>query len=709
MYRNLYIVAAGCLALVAVFLATFTGVQRPRADFVFNNGTEPQTLDPVLQSGEPESQLAIGLFEGLTAYHPETLEPMPGVAKKWETDGLRYVFHLREDAYWVKRGEIYKVDGQPRRVEARDFIETWRRHLVPETGSEYSYLLYPIAGAEEFEHRAGEHWKGFVGRSAASGRVIVNRTSLTPEERAEVDAWRGAAWDEWVKIKALDRFTLEIVLKSPTPYFPSLVAFHSMAPVCREAVEAGGDRWTLPDHIVTNGPYWLEEWRFNSHIRFRKNEHYWENAQYARQCLARRRNKEEVTPEEKREGELLERFGPFVEKGLDTMEALAVEEQNTSLNLYLDGEVDRLREVPSEVVGDLIRYSRERHGGFGHLHHAVVQNVYFFELNTRVPAFALNENGRKLRRAMSLAVDRATLIDIVTRAYQKPAYRIVPPGLEGYSNQPLFGNDGDDSKNVVEAQRLVAEVRAAGVRIPKFRVLYNTHEGHAKIAAFLQSLWKTRLGIDTDLANQEWGVFLDSRRTGNYDIARAGWIADYADPNTFLDLFTTTNQNNDPRYSNPHYDRLIMTYASRILTTLATDASRQEMLRDIARWPAYRETIGRRPHGQGQTLDQAIRSAVEQHAKENRREKQLEWASKIRLLLFEAAEEMLMYDMPIIPMYFYTVTCLWPPELEGFFNPPRQFHPLKTIRWKDGRRPLGPRFDQFPRFTAELPTLGSTR
>jgi oligopeptide transport system substrate-binding protein len=150
----------------------------------------------------------------------------------------------------------------------------------------------------------------------------------------------------------------------------------------------------------------------------------------------------------------------------------------------------------------------------------------------------------------------------------------VPGGIPGYSKTPLFGS-GDFEKDVAEAKRLIAEVRAAGVEIPPFRFITNTHENHAKVAAFVQNVWKARLGIQVEISNQEWGVFMDTRRNGTFEIARGAWTGDYPDPRTFLDLFTTGNPNNDPKYSNPFYDRLVLGYCDNILEALKTAESRE--------------------------------------------------------------------------------------------------------------------------------------
>lgn len=707
MYKNVIVILAGCLACLGVFFATFHGSARGRADFAWNNGTEPQTLDPGLMSGQPEGEIAIGLFEGLTAYHPETLDPMPAIAKSWEVDGLSYTFQLRPDAWWVKGDDILAVDGKQRYVTAQDFVYSWRRHLLPETGSEYSYLFHHIAGAREYEEVVGKHWKALVERYRKEHPdIVTNRVeNLLPKDREQIETFREEEWNRLVGVKARGELELEITLQSPAPYFLALTSFYPFFAVPREAIEAHGEEWVLPKNIVNSGPYLLDEWKFNSYVRLRKNPNYWETEAYVQKRMAELEAKDSLGKEQQEELDLYQRFGSFEAKGMATMEALAIEDRNTSLNLYINGDIDRDREVPAEVVKDLLAEAQRDDSTFKHVHHGVMQTVYFFGINTKLPVFQ-GENGRKLRRALSLCIDRQGVVDVVTRAHQKPAFRLVPPGIQGYSGAPLFGS-GSHEADKAEAKRLVEELRAAGARIPPLTILYNTHQGHEKIAAFLQNGWSKDLGIETKTQNQEWGVFLDSRRTGSFDIARSAWIADYPDPNTFLDMFTTGNQNNDPKYSNPLFDRLVMEYCARILDFMETKESRAKVLADIETWPEWRAVSKSRRLEDGRLLGAAIEEALSAEPPTDEAAR-LDEAMRTRLLLFEVAEEILLHDMPIIPLYFYTTTQIWPPELEGMALNARDAHPLKWLRWKEGERPTGSRYADFPRVPTRVSTADRT-
>lgn len=210
------------------FASVSCGPGRERADLVFINGVEPETLDPALITGQPEGRIANALFEGLTRFD-RTGQPVPGVAARWDVseDGRVYTFHLREDAQWS--------DGRP--VEAADFVNAWRRTLAPETASDYASLLYPLLGA----------------RAVNEGREPAETLGAT----------------------ATGPRTLRVELESPTSYFIDLCAFTTFLPVRTDLVEALGPDWIKPGNLVGNGPFNLAAWRLNDRIRLERNPRYW--------------------------------------------------------------------------------------------------------------------------------------------------------------------------------------------------------------------------------------------------------------------------------------------------------------------------------------------------------------------------------------------------------------------------------------------------
>jgi oligopeptide transport system substrate-binding protein len=209
--------------------------RQKKADLVFINGAEPETLDPALITGQPEGRIVNALFEGLLRFDSKGRSG-PGVAFSWEIspDRLTYTFHLRSDARWS--------DGL--RVTAADFVDSWRRTLDPSTASAYSYQLFSVRGAEEF----------------------ANGDPEKPRDFSKVG------------VKALDEATLRVTLKQPTPYFLDLCAFPTLYPVRTDIIAKYGDDWVKPEHLIGNGAYLLEAWRINDEVRLKKNPYYWDAA-----------------------------------------------------------------------------------------------------------------------------------------------------------------------------------------------------------------------------------------------------------------------------------------------------------------------------------------------------------------------------------------------------------------------------------------------
>lgn len=217
------------MTILALLLAA-CGAGSDRADLVFINGAEPESLDPAIITGQPEGRVVNALFEGLCAYD-EHGKAVPGMAESWEIspDALTYTFHIRPEAKWS--------DGSP--LLASDFVESWRRTLTPATGSQYNYQLYPVKNAKAF----------------AEGKT----TDFSQ-----------------VGVRALNERTLVVELENPTPYFLELCAFPTLHPVPVALIERLGDDWIKPGNIIGNGAYILESWRINDKIRLRKNPHYWD-------------------------------------------------------------------------------------------------------------------------------------------------------------------------------------------------------------------------------------------------------------------------------------------------------------------------------------------------------------------------------------------------------------------------------------------------
>ncbi len=666
MYRTLVgIIALFVAALIGVGW-TFSSSREKPADFRFVNGTEPKTLDPQIMTGSPASRIARELFEGLTRRSPRSLRPVPGMAESWEIspDGRRYVFHLREDARWS--------DGRP--VTAHDFTYSWRRGQDPATASEYAYVLYMVRHAEAFntfgsqaaalqssvkeglaaliaenadgisaadwrrfatEHRLSDRLKGAPdsrltallavreGRLEASELTVAGRAIAAEAERRlrlhrDADAHFGIDEGVWAR----DERTLIVELVAATPYFLDLTAFPLAFPAPRWAIEAPGNagNWFLPSKIVSNGAYELEFWRVNDRMRLRRSAGYWNRAQV----------------------------------GFETIDVLPVENQTTALNLYLTGEADWL---PQTYPSDLVEQLKRRPDFY--------QNagliVYYYKINTRVPPF----DDWRVRKAINLAIDRELIVNEVLGLGQLPARHIVPPGMAGYRS-PESGIEHDPE----QARRLLAEAGFVdGIGFPEAGILYNTHDTHKKIAEVIADQLRKNLGVKVKAYNQEWQSYLATIRSGTYTLARAGWIGDYEDPNTFLDMWVSEGGNNQTGWGDPSYDRLIAGAA------------------DISRF-TENPGLDLDALAEGNEIRARLLELERTQDPDDRRE--IAWA--LRLQLLSAAERILVNEaFPIIPIYFYVVSGLLRPDIEGFYSELefddgsrgpnlRDLHPLSALR-----------------------------
>lgn len=641
MTRTVAAIAAALLVCAGLAGAALLASAPEPAELRMVNGTEPRTLDPGLMTGAPEGRIADAIFEGLTVRDPATLRPVPGVAESWDVsgDGLTWTFRLRADARW----------SNGRKVTAEDFAWSWRRLQDPERGAEYAYILHAIRFAEAFntfgahaEALAGEvrdallalgegtggeipaaRWQRFLAEHRVADRVrgaedaslaalLARRTgSVTrveidaaAESLLQVAARRRDGFLEAERrfgrdagVFAVDDRTLVVELRAPTPYFLELTAFYPSYPVPRETVLRDRDSWFLPATIVSNGPFRLAAWRVHDRIRLERSETYW--------------NRDAIR--------------------LESVDVLPVENASTALNLYLAGDVQWL---PGMYPPDLVDALRERpdfYSGPGLV-------LYYYRFNCRKPPF----DDVRVRLAVGLAVDREAITRDVLRLGQIPARHVVPPGLPGYEQpESTLGFDPD------RARALLADAGyPAGVGFPSVGILFNTSESHKQIAELVADQLRRELGIEVRAYNQEWQAYQASTLAGDYDLARAGWIGDYLDPNTFLDLWVTGGGNNQTGWGDARYDRLIRAAA------------------DPARFVAESRAVLAEVADPGR-LESAVAAA---RAAEGTRGATAALAS-VRLALLRQAEAILVGEaFPILPLYYYVVSGLVDPRVQGFHS-----------------------------------------
>lgn len=340
-----------------------------------------------------------------------------------------------------------------------------------------------------------------------------------------------------VGFRVLDDFTFEIELKNPTPYFLQLLAHTSSSPVHRETIEKHGSAtsrysdWTRPENIVTNGPFKVKEWKISQPVIVEKNPHYWGAEQIALNGIY---------------------FHP-------------TENTSTEERLFRAGQLHSTTTIPLDKIATYKNKNPDA------LRVEAYLGTYYYQVNTTREPF----NDVRVRRALAMTIDRDALVKTVLNGVNLPSYSMTPPGTLGYQPPKVFEFNPD------AAAQLMAEAGFPnGEGFPAFEILYNTNEAHRKIAVAIQQMWKQYLNIDVAITNQEWKVYLDSRNNLDYDVARAGWIGDYVDPLTFLDLGLSSNGNNSTGFTDEHYDYLISEY-------IPTARTREERLARFAEAEQY--------------------------------------------------------------------------------------------------------------------------
>jgi oligopeptide transport system substrate-binding protein len=385
---------------------------------------------------------------------------------------------------------------------------------------------------------------------------------------AEAYNAEGASLDD-VGIKALDEKTLEITLESPTGYFLELTAFYTYYPVNKKVVE-GNAKWANnADTHVSNGPFTLTEWVHDASLKIRKNHNYYDAASVK----------------------------------LDGVDFTIIDDVNTTWQAYEGGDYDFLVEVPQAVTAKMQAENNPELviGG--------MVGTYYYNLNSKVKPFS----NVKVRKGLSMTLDRKTIVEKITQGGQIAAEGVVPFGMFDENGKEYRDNVGQLVEyNVEEGKKLFEEGLAEeGMTADDFKqmvLLYNTSEGHKKIAQAAQEMWRTNLGVEIQLENVDFQVKLDREKAGDFHISRAGWIGDYMDPMTFVDLWLSTSSFNDSKYNNPEYDKLVLTAKG--------------------------------------TADQ-----------------------NIRFDSMRAAEKMIMEDMPVIPVYFYTQPYAQKSYVSGVYKP----------------------------------------
>ena len=479
------------------------------------------------------------------------------------------------------------ISGQPDGRVARALFEGLAvpdpRTLEPTPGQAYRWEISADGRTYVFHLRPGLMWSD--GTPLTAGDFVWSwRRALRPQtasrnasllysiENAEAFNQGEITDEERIGVAAPDDSTFVVRLAAPTSYFLFLTQYYTFLPVPRAAIEAHGARWTRPENIISNGPFTLARWRQGDRFEFAKNPRYWDAASVK----------------------------------LDRIVALSLDDLNTMANLYKAGVTDWNPSgyLPSQFVPYLKGYADLRTGPY--------HGIYYYSLNcTRKPF-----DDVWVRRALAFAVDREAIARDLLKGIRPPWGNFTPMGYPGYVQPAGMRYDPE------RARACLARAGFPGGRgFPKVTILFNTSEDNRRVAEAAQAMWKRELGIRVELANQEWGSYLQATTTLQYDVARRSWIGDYLDPTTFLGCMRSGDGNNRTGWSDQRYDALLR------------------------------------------------QAAVE-----------LDDARRMRTLA--EAESLMLDQAPVIPFYHYATTELVKPYVRGLYSTALDTHPLKYV-WID--------------------------
>lgn len=391
--------------------------------------------------------------------------------------------------------------------------ESWE---VSEDGLTYTFTLRdgnvwsngdPVT-ASDFEFA----WKRVLNPETASQYASI----LYVLEGAEAyNSGEGEA--DAVGVTAVDEKTLEVKLANPTSFFLELTAFYTYMPVHQATVEADAN-WALDagDAYVSNGPFSLQEWAHSSHYVLVKSDSYWDAENVA----------------------------------LDTVNVQIIEAESTANAEFQAGGIDYLGSPYSTVSLDAIDLYRANE----ELNVAPYAAIYWYKLNT-TDEVTSNVN---IRKALALAIDRQGLVDNITKGGQLPALGLVPPTIAGFEDDRGYFADADYDAAKEYLATGLEELGLADASELTINISINTSEAHSTIAQFIQEGWAQNLGINVNIDNTEWQVYLERLNVLDFQVARLGWIADYNDASSFLDMYRTADSgNNDTGWENEEFKSLI--------------------------------------------------------------------------------------------------------------------------------------------------------
>lgn len=556
--------------------------------------SEPDTIDPALNSAVDGGTLCTHLFAGISKWAqdaegklviaPDVAEELPeGVDN--EDGTVTYTYTLREGLKWS--------DGEP--LTAGDFVFAWNRAASAALGADYGYMMEVIDGYAE--------------------------VSATNDDGTPVNP------DAKLNVEAPDDRTLVVTLSNYVPYWNELLAFPVYFPV-REDVVADEAWATDPSTYVSNGAYTLTGWEHNSVITMTKNENYYDA--------------DSIT--------------------MDTLNFYLSDDSNNMLANFKSGEWQLIDDVPTNEISTLkTEYPDEFviNGQIGTYYACWNINEQILPADSTLTGDEAEKAKEEIRNAIALLFDRNYIVEEVAQGGQLPASSFIAMGLTNPDGSQFYETAGHDdsfpgyydvSEDSFEANFSSAietlkkyyafdEASQKFTNFPSLTYLYNTNDSHKAIAEYLQGAL-AQVGIDMKLENQEWNTFLNTRKAGDYSMARNGWLADYNDPISFLDMWISTSGNNDVQFGKGENANVAIYNLD--LTPYGYDTKVEN--------GTWAETYD--------VLISTIKSCTD---------------TDNRYAMMHLAEDMLMETGCIVPLYFYTDLYMLDDSVHGFYSNPLGF------------------------------------
>ncbi|WP_270221002.1 oligopeptide ABC transporter substrate-binding protein OppA [Kosakonia cowanii] len=470
-----------------------------------------------------KSVVAAGILAALISGNAAFAADVPAGVQLAEKQTL-----VRNNGAEVQSLDPHKIEGVPESNVSRDLFEGL---LISDVEG------HPTAGvAEKWENKDFKVWTFHLRKNAkwSDGTPVTAHDFVYSWQRladpktaspyasylqyghiANIDdVIAGKKPTSELGVKAIDDNTFEVTLSEPVPYFYKLLVHPSVSAVPKAAIEKFGDKWTQPANIVTNGAYKLKDWVVNERIVLERNTNYWDNDKTV----------------------------------INQVTYLPISAEVTDVNRYRSGEIDMTyNNMPIELFQKLKKEIPKE------VHVDPYLCTYYYEINNQKAPFT----DVRVRTALKLALDRDIIVNKVKNQGDLPAYSYTPPYTDGAKlTEPAWFKMTQEQRNA-EAKKLLAEAGYTADKPLSFSLLYNTSDLHKKLAIAVASIWKKNLGANVKLENQEWKTFLDTRHQGTFDVARAGWCADYNEPTSFLNTMLSDSSNNTAHYKSPAFDKLI--------------------------------------------------------------------------------------------------------------------------------------------------------